>query len=101
VALVCHYRLENLLPSKRIFFPRGGEGKNKPRVKINVVKFVVLTRLKLVYTNREGFVLSYSIARHIFSVFDDGHLKVPSLDASKEAKLRSFRRSCWLFRRLL
>eukprot|EP00984_Skeletonema_dohrnii_P004591 scaffold1621_cov74-Skeletonema_dohrnii-CCMP3373.AAC.1 len=30
---------------------------------------------------------SFVSSRHIFSVCDDGHLKVPSLDASKEVKL--------------
>ena len=40
------------------------------------------------YQPWRALYLSYSISRHIFSVCDDGHLKVPSLDASKEVKLK-------------
>ena len=40
-------------------------------------------------TTKRGVVKdSFVSSRHIFSVCDDGHLKVPSLDASKEVKLK-------------
>ena len=44
----------------------------------------------ILYQPWRALYLSYSISRHIssVSVCDDGHLKVPSLDASKEVKLK-------------
>eukprot|EP00984_Skeletonema_dohrnii_P023050 scaffold12161_cov81-Skeletonema_dohrnii-CCMP3373.AAC.11 len=49
----------------------------------------IYTRPKRFHTNRGE--LFYSISRDNVSVCDDGHLKVPNLDALK-VKLKSFRR---------